>query len=162
MSYMQGPLNGANNGMWWQCYVYMGSATFADWLLVTKDISDTMSKLFEIHRPSAAAIVTNTTAAKGLYFDMSVEPAQDDGKEITGWDVSVSCDDPRAFFEDRRMTLTGVGDFIRDCARTLVVEKFPVLAFAVAEVKPQLAIAAPVAEVPGGVANTLLCEADFE
>lgn len=76
--------------------------------------------------PPVAIDFSAGRANTGIYFDGSIEPAtDDDGKPQAGFDVSVACDNPRSFFEDRRATLAGAADFIRDCVASLVVDKFP-------------------------------------
>jgi len=118
-------INGsAQDLFWYVCTFYFAGHSHNDQCELVTHIKTSMSKLFEIYKPNPDAVVSENKTLPGLFFDVAIEPATDDGKPVAGWDVSVACDEPRSFFEEHRETITGAADFVRDCVGILVLEKF--------------------------------------
>lgn len=124
-------INGSETGKaWWVCTFYFGGHSHIEQTTAASGIKEGMAKIFELHHPSPKAFLASaegTVAIRGLFFDVAIEPANEDGRPHLGWDVSIACDDPRGYFEERRDTINGAADFVKDCVGLLILEKFPEL-----------------------------------
>lgn len=81
--------------------------------------------VIEMPRRGAPSAGAGSPIEKGLYCDITIEPATNAaGDPRPGYDISVACDAPRNFFEDTRATLVGAQEYVNDCLGALILDKF--------------------------------------